>query len=179
MSTEALTPTSYLVLGCIAWRGPSTPYELKQMVARSVGYFWSFPHSQLYSEPPRLVERGLLSEEREASGRRRRVFSITDEGRAALRGWLGTPTPETSEIRDVALLKLFFGALGEAEDVVALAKSQHEAHERKLAIYQRLDAELPKRPDGHPQATLRLGLAYERAAVAFWRSVAEEPPSRP
>ena len=32
MSTERLTPTSYLVLGLLAREGPSTPYDLEQHV---------------------------------------------------------------------------------------------------------------------------------------------------
>src|SRR4029079_5842767 len=36
----ALTPTSYVVLGLVGARGPLTPYEMKQFVARSIGYFW-------------------------------------------------------------------------------------------------------------------------------------------
>jgi DNA-binding PadR family transcriptional regulator len=174
---DDLTPTSYLVLGAVARRGPSTPYELKQMVADTVGNFWSFPHSQLYSEPQRLAERGLLSEQREEGGRRRRVFSITDAGLTALRQWLATPTPELTEIRDVALLKLFFGGLGEVEDVAALARSQQRAHEDKLAVYQRLASRPPPARDEHGLATLRLGLAYERAAAEFWRSIADDPPA--
>ena len=60
MSTARLTTTSYVVLGMIAMRGPSTSYDLKRAVGHSVGYFWPFPHAQLYSEPKRLVELGLL-----------------------------------------------------------------------------------------------------------------------
>ena len=56
-----LSTTSYLVLGMIALRGPSTPYDLKRAVSRSVGYFWHFPHAQLYSEPDRLADAGLLA----------------------------------------------------------------------------------------------------------------------
>src|SRR5664280_1787996 len=66
-----LTSTSYLVLGLIEREGPSTPYELKRHVAATIGHFWSFPHALLYTEPARLVERGMLTEEREADGRRR------------------------------------------------------------------------------------------------------------
>jgi len=173
-----LTSTSYLVLGAVAWRGPSTPYELKQIVAQTVGNFWSFPHSQLYSEPERLAERGLLSEEREEGGRRRRVFSITEAGLEALRGWLATPETEPTEIRDTALLKLFFGGLGDPEGVAALARSQHEAHERKLELYEKLEATAARGRDEHSLATLKFGLAYERAAVAFWKSIVEDPPAR-
>jgi len=49
-------------------RGPSTPYDLKRFVQLSVGNFWPFPHTQLYAEPARLAEAGLLEE----TGRRRR-----------------------------------------------------------------------------------------------------------
>ena len=60
MSNDKLTPTSYLVLGLIALLGRATSYDLKAMVGRSIGYFWTFPHSQLYAEPDRLVGMGLL-----------------------------------------------------------------------------------------------------------------------
>lgn len=56
-----LGPTSYLVLGMIGLRGPSTSYDLKRAVSRTVSYFWPFPHSQLYGEPERLTEAGLLA----------------------------------------------------------------------------------------------------------------------
>ena len=86
-----LSPTSYVVLGLLATHGPSTPYDMEQLVDLSLGHFWSFPHSQLYSEPARLAAAGLVEEEREETGRRRRRFSLCDPGRAALQAWLATP----------------------------------------------------------------------------------------
>lgn len=173
MSTN-LTPTSYLVLGCVAAYGPATPYELKQMVIGGVGHFWSFPHSQLYSEPARLAEAGLLVEEREESGRRRRSFSITGDGRQALREWLADPTDQLPEIRDIALLKLFFGTLATKEDVAALARAQRDAHLARAEQYEQM-AELAT-PDA-PGRTVRLGIAWERAAAGFWADVLDDPPA--
>ena len=109
MSTGRLTTTSYVVLGMIAMRGPTTSYDLKRAVNHSVGYFWPFPHAQLYSEPKRLEELGLLDLEVESEGRRRQTYTITDAGRDALRAWLAEPTTEQLQVRDVAELKLFFG----------------------------------------------------------------------
>jgi len=63
-----LSPVSYVVLGIIGLRGPSTPYQLKQAIERSVRYFWPFPHSQLYGEPERLSREGLLDQEVEGGG---------------------------------------------------------------------------------------------------------------
>ena len=78
MSTELRAgPVSYLVLGIVALRGPSTSYDLKRFVQLTIGNFWPFPHTQLYAEPARLAEAGLLEETREETGRRRRYYSIT------------------------------------------------------------------------------------------------------
>ena len=172
-----LTPTAYVVLGLLATNGPSTPYEMEQFVDLSLGHFWSFPRSQLYSEPARLAERGLVEESREEGGRRRRRFSLTDAGREALQDWLGEQGPPSgTEIRDLGLLRLFFGAAARDEqDVVVNARAQAQAHRDKLALYADL-VQVVEEP--HVAATLRLGTAYERAAVAFWESLADDR-SRP
>ncbi|MDP9136447.1 MAG: PadR family transcriptional regulator, partial [Actinomycetota bacterium] len=92
MSTEVrLGPVSYLVLGMIAMRGPSTPYDLKRFVQAGVANFWPFPHTQLYAEPKRLAEAGLLEETREERGRRRRHYAITETGRRRFAEWLSEP----------------------------------------------------------------------------------------
>jgi DNA-binding PadR family transcriptional regulator len=142
-------------------------------VAGSVGYFWSFPHSQLYSEPARMAEAGLVQEQREESGRRRRVFSITDAGRTELDDWLARPTAGLPDIRDVGLLKLFFSDLTGADQIRTLANSQREAHEERLTFYQGLTSGPPQ---SAAEATIGLGIAWERAAAAFWASIADDPP---
>ena len=171
-----LGTTSYLVLGLLAANGPLTPYELKAKVSGSVGYFWAFPHSQLYVEPPRLVSLGLAEEEREEVGRRRRRFRITDAGREAVAAWVAEPVEEHTQIRDLALLKLFFGELVAPAQIVRLARSREAAHRERLAVYEQIEAAL--RPAGpsarHQLATVRLGLAYERSAIDFWAGVAAE-----
>src|SRR6266511_2409516 len=109
MSIPELNPVSYVVLGLVNRDGPSTPYELKTAVGRGIAYFWQFPHSQIYAESERLARLGLLLEEREQTGRRRRTFRITPEGRAALRAWLAQPTSEPTQLRSPGLLQLYFG----------------------------------------------------------------------
>ncbi|MHB8059362.1 MAG: PadR family transcriptional regulator [Gaiellaceae bacterium] len=175
MSRSALTPISYLVLGWLSFE-PATPYELKRQSAQSVGYFWEFPHSQLYAEPARLTELGLLEEKRELGGRRRRVYSITQAGRKELEDWLREPTSEEPQIRDIGLLKLFFHDALDNGDVVALARAQEQAHRAKLAIYEELDSTIPEEA-GFGRATLQAGLAFERAFIEFWSEIAAHPPA--
>jgi PadR family transcriptional regulator, regulatory protein AphA len=176
----ALTPTSYLVLGLLAREGPSTPYELKRHVARTIGHFWSFPHALLYKEPARLVDLGLLTEEREQEGRRRRLFTITYSGRQALRTWLSRPAHQPTELRDLALLQLFFADLEPTTATLAIAQEQLALHREQLAGYLR-DQLLEDRVDtarGVTRSlehwrgvTLKMGLLYEGAAVEFWEGV--------
>ena len=80
-----LTDTSYVVLGLVELCQPATPYDLKQFAKVSVFNFWSVPHTQVYSECARLAEAGLLDEEREEGGRRRRVYRLTADGKQRAR----------------------------------------------------------------------------------------------
>jgi DNA-binding PadR family transcriptional regulator len=180
MSSERLTPTSYLVLGLLAREGPSTPYELEQHVRATLGNFWSFPHTLLYSEPPRLAALGLITETRETDGRRRRLFAITPAGDAALSAWLDRPSSARTELRDPGLLQLFFADLASVEAKLRLAEQQLAIHRAKLEAYQE-DARLERRPTRSGRGertvetwrgeTLPMGLLYERAAVDFWTAV--------
>ncbi len=164
-----LTHTSYVVLGLVELAGPSTPYDMKRAVERSLGNFWSFPHTQLYTEPERLANSGYLDEEREEGGRRRRVYSLTEAGRRALDEWRSDPTGELAELRDPALLKLFFGS-----EPSALAAAQVEAHRAKLAEYERLRrADAGSGPRG-PWLTLDAGIEHERMMIRFWSRVGGE-----
>ncbi|MDQ3937454.1 MAG: PadR family transcriptional regulator [Chloroflexota bacterium] len=182
MSSERLTPTSYLVLGLLGREGPSTPYELERHVGATLGNFWSFPHTLLYTEPARLAGLGLVTETREQDGRRRRVFTITEAGLHALGAWLDQPHAEPTELRDLGLLQLFFVDMAPPTARLRLAAQQLAIHRAKLSAYEE-DARLERRPEvsGRGQRTvehwrgetLRMGLLYERAAVEFWEGVAE------
>jgi DNA-binding PadR family transcriptional regulator len=169
-----LSPTSYVVLGMIALRGPSTPYDLKRGVKHSVGYFWNFPHAQLYSEPDRLAELGLLTLSTEESGRRRKTYTLTEAGREVLRAWLASPTEEHFEMRDIAELKLFFNEAGDPGNVTKLAHDQIRQHEDRIAVYEAMVERFGGNEALRPRMlTLELGLEMEYAALRFWTALAD------
>jgi PadR family transcriptional regulator, regulatory protein AphA len=166
-----LTPTSYVVLGLLEQLGgEATPYELKQAASGSVGDLWSLHHAQLYSEPERLTKAGLLTEEREQAGRRRRRYSLTEGGREALAQWRSQPTSAFTELRDLGLLQLFFGA-----DPAALARAQLAVHERKLGEYEELQALSMEAPESGRRLALEAGIGHEREWVRFWGGLAAGP----
>jgi PadR family transcriptional regulator, regulatory protein AphA len=161
-----LTPTSYIVLGLLEWSGAATPYTLKQIVAGSIGNFWTLHHAQLYSEPERLAKAGYVTEKRERGGRRRKTYAITDAGREALADWRAQPTDAIPELRAPALLKLFFGA-----DPAELAPVQLEAHRRKLAEYERIRETMPDSVPEGPRIALDAGIANERQQISWWEAI--------
>ena len=181
MRTEHDLPTSsYVILGLLTTCGPMTPYELKKNVDTSIGYFWDFPRAQLYVDPERLVQQGLLTEEREAEGRRRRTYHITEEGQAVLQAWLHEPAVVEVELRDTGLLKLYFGALLNRADIVALAERERDLHRHRLHTYEAIKAELGTWPaTAFSLATVRMGIGYEEMSITFWEDIIAHPPVVP
>jgi DNA-binding PadR family transcriptional regulator len=163
MSTIRLTPTSYVVLGLIEQLGSATPYDLKRVAALGVGHFWSLPHTQLYSEPSRLAETGLLDQRREPGGRRRRIYTLTDAGRKALDRWRSEPTADTYEIRDAGLLRLAFGAEPER-----LAAAQLGAHRENLRRFEEMRAAAGEDAPEGARLALEAGIGHEKEYIRFW-----------
>jgi DNA-binding PadR family transcriptional regulator len=162
-----LTETSYIVLGLLEDLAPATPYDLKQAASVSTFNFYRVPHTQLYTECARLAEAGLLSEEQEQGGRRRRVYQLTSAGRGALAEWRAQPAEGPVELRDSGILKLFFGS-----DPAMLAQGQLRAHQAQLAAYEALREELRDGPERWRLA-LESGIGHEREFVRFWSALAE------
>jgi len=175
MSSPALTPVSYVVLGLIARDGPSTPYTLKTAVSRGIAHFWPFPHSQIYSETEYLTGLGLLAEDRESNGRRRRTFRLTAEGRRALASWLSEPTAEPIHIRSFPFLKLYFGYFGRPEDVRHLAEMQLASLEGQYGNIQQMIERLKPHADADRKWQMALADLYSRitqALIEGWKDVA-------
>jgi PadR family transcriptional regulator, regulatory protein AphA len=174
--TSALTDSAHAVLVLIALRGPSTAYDVKRALGRLAGEYWSAPHTQVYRECARLAAAGLLHEQPEEGGRRRRVYELTETGREAVTAWVRDPSASSMEIREVASLKLFAAELSTPDDVRALAEAQVADYRRRLQIL----AEAEARFAGRPELALRMrnvgmGRAVYEAALAFWEGVAADP----
>jgi PadR family transcriptional regulator, regulatory protein AphA len=123
-----LSPNSYAVLALLDQLGEATSYDLKLAIEKSIANFWPVPHTTAYEEPARLAAGGYLSVRQEPGGRRRKVYALTDEGRAALREWTSEPTASPPQLRDEFILKAFAGA-----DPRPLAEERAAWHHEKLA----------------------------------------------
>jgi PadR family transcriptional regulator, regulatory protein AphA len=175
-----LGDAAHAVLVLIALRGPSTAYDVKRALARLAGEYWSAPHTQVYRECARLAAAGLLREQVEEGGRRRRVYELTAAGRETVTSWVREPTDSSMEIRDVASLKLFAAELSTPEDVRALAERQVAEYRRRLAILDDAEARFRDRPElALRMRNVAMGRGVYKAALAFWEDVAANPVAGP
>lgn len=153
-----LTTTSYALLALLEQLGESTPYEIKQAMEKSIENFWPVPHTTAYEEPARLASAGYLSVRQEEAGRRRKAYSLTSEGRAALAAWAGDLEFSPPQMRDEMMLKLFAGA-----DPTPLLPARVAWHEAKVAELEGYLEEVRGEEDWRPsEMTLRAGIAYHR-----------------
>ena len=135
MSRPELSLFSYEVLGLVGETGAG-PHDLLQMARRGRILDWA-GESQYYVEPKRLAKLGYL-EPRQEPGRTRprTVYSLTDQGRDALREWASTPVTVTP-LKSEPLLRLLIADLvGEDVTREALATLREDLAD----LHQRLDA---------------------------------------
>lgn len=155
-----LTTTSFAVLALLEQFGPSTSYDIKGAIERSIQNFWNVPHTTAYEEPVRLLAAGYVSVREEPGGRRRRVYSLTASGHAALREWAAEPAAPP-QLRDELVLKIFAG--GDPDSLAPERLAWHEAKQSELEGY------LAAVPEGEAmqasRTTLITGIAYHRAMI--------------
>jgi DNA-binding PadR family transcriptional regulator len=103
-----LTTTSFALLGQLATR-PWSAYELnKQMQHSNLRYLWPRTASRVYQEVKNLAAHELVTATPDQrNGRRRTVYTITDEGCTALVDWLSEPAGGLV-LQHETLLKLIY-----------------------------------------------------------------------
>jgi DNA-binding PadR family transcriptional regulator len=159
MSSE-FSPTARVILGMLRL-GSRTGYEIKQKIEISTRFFWGASYGQIYPELKRLERAGLVeSEPDSASGRRRRLYSLTPAGEAAVVAWLTGPS-DLYELRDEALLKLFFGDLLTPEQIAANLRLRLDSMREVLEMFRRIDEMRVEGwgPVRYPDRTLHYGIA--------------------
>jgi PadR family transcriptional regulator AphA len=153
-------------------RGSVRRRSCRRWVATSIRFFWTISEAQIYPSLERLKRAGLVTSRLAPNGRRRRrVFELTTAGGQALHDWLVRPEPMPFELRDVALVRLFFADSLSPAEARALLDAVRRRSEARIA------ALLAIRPaGGHPGLTLRMGVAFHQAMIdvcdAFERETA-------
>ncbi len=181
---EQLSPTAYVILGLVS-KEPRSGYEIKAVVDGSTRFFWAASYGQIYPELKRLAEAGLVSGvEAPTGGRRRTVYEITADGEEELRTWLRQP-PETFEMREEGLLKLFFANLLPPEEAVEILRAMRAHRLAVNAQLRAIESGAEAKDDPYPLLVLRGGIEFtqwfaewcERMEAQILESAAVESPT--
>ena len=152
------------ILGLLNYR-PMTGYEINVVFRDSLSYFWSAQTSQIYRELQTLKRSGWVADELIEQKERpdKKLFSITDDGRAELRRWLrdgGVPIGPNSPL----LMKTFFlGELTDSESTAFFTELEHDSGgNRKYleAARQAIDEYASMLPAGKKALYWRMTLDY-------------------
>ncbi|MEU5834697.1 PadR family transcriptional regulator [Streptomyces diacarni] len=163
-----LPPTSWAVLGLLSFEQELSGYDLKKWADWSLSFFyWSPSFSQIYSELKRLEGAGYVTSRSvpQATGNRdKRVYSITDAGRRAVREWARGAAVEPPVLKHGVMLRIWLGHLLE-EDQARDILREHQANADKMVHRARLDAEgAEKEPSwAYPRLVLRWAERYYEA----------------
>ncbi|MFE3882192.1 PadR family transcriptional regulator [Streptomyces lydicus] len=156
---------------------PGSGYELARRFDRSIGYFWTASHQQIYRVLKRMESDGWV-DVREVPQQARpdkKEYSVAAPGRAALSGWLHEPIEPESVRHDLAV-KIRGAAFDDPAALIREVERHHRAHTDRLAHYlagERRDftgPEAPATPDAGQElqhVVLRGGIAYERMTLAW------------
>lgn len=154
---EQLSPTGRVLLAMIR-NGRRTGYEIKQLVDVSTRFFWAASYGQIYPELKRLEAAGLIEGENDPTGgRQRRAYSLTAQGEEALDGWLRADEEPTYEMRDEALLKLFFSNDLDKNERLKLIRQMRARHQSVIDGLRSVE-EPAKAVGGGVHETLNFGL---------------------
>ncbi len=129
---------AHAILGWLH-KEPMTGYDLKKQFDQGIGYFWPADQMQIYRTLERLVEQGSVSVHEEIQHDRpnRKVYTVTEAGRAELRRWLTGPQPQPV-FRDPLLIQLFFAASLSNAEILQVLEHQRAQHRERLAAQQQL-----------------------------------------
>jgi DNA-binding PadR family transcriptional regulator len=121
MASSELSLFSYEILGLVGRRGAG-PHDLLRLARRGRFLNWA-GESQYYTEPKRLAGLGYLSARKEpGKTRERTVYTLTDQGLAALREWAKTPAAFTPLKSEPLLRLLICDLVGEPITRESIAK---------------------------------------------------------
>ncbi|MFI7062343.1 PadR family transcriptional regulator [Kribbella sp. NPDC050124] len=108
-------------------------YEIKQALEQEFGETLpALNAGQIYSTLARLERDGLVvGESVEGDSRRKRVYELTEAGRAALADWIDTPVPG-ARLKDEFFMKLVILASAGLADPKALIAGQRREYLQSL-----------------------------------------------
>ncbi|MFC4376918.1 PadR family transcriptional regulator [Nocardia halotolerans] len=149
-------------------------YELARRFDKSIGYFWSATHQQIYRVLKRMEEAGWVTVESVTQHGKpdKKVYSVAAPGHAELARWIAQPT-DAVPARDELGVKIRGAAHGDIEAVcaeVARHRTQHAERLDEFRLSEKKFFPVPDQLSGtalHQYLVLRAGIRAESGYVEW------------
>lgn len=137
-----------------------TGYQLTRRFDRSIGHWWRASHQQIYKTLGRMTDSGLVTFVEQAQDGKpdKKVYSITDRGRAALSEWIRTPGKDVTDRRELAT-KIRGAAPSDLPDLTAEIRRIRNLHAERAALFRAFEA------DDYPSPADLTGTALQQYLV--------------
>ena len=126
----------YILLGFLGYKS-QTGYELKQLMDKSTGHFWTAKQSQIYTTLKQMERQGWITSRIKTQKTRpdRIIYKITRSGQSALESWVSNPIRELDPHKNALLVKLFFSAAAGREALLTQLRLMQNLHHQKIRLY--------------------------------------------
>lgn len=153
---------------------PAAGLELARRFDRSIGFFWSATHQQIYKVLRRMEDDGWVTAQvqPQTGTPDKRVYTVTDVGTKVLADWIATTTPRAGFRSEIAV-KMRAASYGDRAALLANIAELVADHRTRLAHYEGLaarDYPDPERLEGQALDTylvLRGGILQETFWIAW------------
>jgi PadR family transcriptional regulator, regulatory protein AphA len=170
---------AHAILGFLL-QAERTGYDLKtSCFDRCIAHLWSADQAQIYRTLDKLVEQGWITYTIEIQRDRpnRKIYSVTQAGKAELIRWLQNPQPLTT-VRDPLPIQLFFAAQLSNEAAIHLLEQQLAARQQKLVECTQielptLDDPLASRDRLMQRLVLELAIRKEQTYIDWLKTAIE------
>jgi DNA-binding PadR family transcriptional regulator len=172
---SSLPLTAWAVLGVLSFPGERSGYEIKSWADRSLRFFyWSPALSQIYRELRRLEDFGYVTATLAPQDelRNKRLYRITDTGRAALTVWAGRSPEAPPVMKHGVLLRVWLGHLLAAGDLRTVLEDHIDWAEKMRADAVALEASAHRQglwP--YPELALRWSWRFYESEAALARQL--------
>jgi DNA-binding PadR family transcriptional regulator len=157
-------------------------YELTRRFDRSIGYFWSATHQQIYRTLRSMEADGWVSATVVPQHGRpdKKVYTVSDTGRAELARWIATPLGAARSgeagVRELAV-KLRGAVYGDPKPLLEQVTALRAERARALNTYRDFEKEFPESQSLrgnalHQYLVLRGGIRTEEGTIDWLDEVA-------
>ncbi|MEL7224132.1 MAG: PadR family transcriptional regulator, partial [Cyanobacteria bacterium J06576_12] len=183
---------SHAILAAL-FNQPCSGYDLVKRFNKSVEYYWSASHQQIYKALAKLEEADyVLAEKIEQENRpNKKHYTVTENGRVHLQQWIGETEDDLSPLKSNLLVKLSVGHMVPTETLLTTLSTYYLQHREKLKSYQAVSKQYALAPELSRESrfqylALRAGIRQQFAwvawceeAMSFLGSPVENPVSKP